>query len=688
MAKTMSALHRIEAKVLASTRKAVALRQKRIAKAMFEIAEMMSAFASVLPDNKVIGFFGPECGLPRSDVRTYLKLAKLSHEDRGSIRKNVASFSTLKALVQVKPEARDEAMQRMAKGTRLGPVDITRIQRDQRLASIGADVLKTKQEASFFTRQARKPVNNIRDFRSRFTEFALSLEEFYFAHLDKFDDMSDAERTAFDQQCAEFKRTAAEALTQFEAIFDVSNLPGIWEQDCYTGMRESNRLARAYHALCDIAKGLFEPWSQGEDGERPGGISAGFVDPYYLDALLWLCGQPTHLNANSSIRPVPSSGEAPSVMPSTRLRSIELCAGAGGQALGLHSAGFDAQVLFERDKDAVATLRQNDWLGEVVAADIKQVDFSRYKDVDLIAGGVPCPGHSNAGKRKGRDDERDLFMEAVGIVGTVRPKAFFFENVKGFNEKPNADYRAELHGMLTDLGYDSRVFAFTGADLGLPQLRPRIALIGFRDGRMRDFHMPPIFPEWASTVGSAIGDLVRANGWEHADAWIEKANRLAPTILGGSHKSNATGFTTNYSKETMEALQLDPTRIADQAPPKGHPADAPFALTHAMAARMQAFPDDWNFHGNLQAKKRQIGNALPPIMARAVGLAIYSALTGEKFDYEQALQMPIVRSETLTQWRDRVGLNGGSRRYHHSQAAELEIQEAGDMGADWDALRA
>src|SRR5690606_19307929 len=112
----------------------------------------------------------------------------------------------------------------------------------------------------------------------------------------------------------------------------------------------------------------------------------------------------------------------------------------------------------------------------VRAADVTNEDFRRYRGkVDLVTGGVPCQPHSRGGKQQGRQDKRDLFLEAVRIVEEVQPKAFFFENVSGFTDAPTAAYRAELHQRFAALGYENRVFAFSGSKLGLAQLRPRTA---------------------------------------------------------------------------------------------------------------------------------------------------------------------------------------------------------------------
>ncbi len=127
------------------------------------------------------------------------------------------------------------------------------------------------------------------------------------------------------------------------------------------------------------------------------------------------------------------------------MNCIEICAGAGGQALGLSDAGFEHVALVEYEKDYCTVLKQNrpDW--NVVCADVKDFSGVPYKNqIDLLAGGVPCPPFSVAGKQLGKLDERDLFPEALRLVSEINPKAVMFENVRGFLDSKFDDYRNKI----------------------------------------------------------------------------------------------------------------------------------------------------------------------------------------------------------------------------------------------------
>ena len=255
----------------------------------------------------------------------------------------------------------------------------------------------------------------------------------------------------------------------------------------------------------------------------------------------------------------------------------------------------------------------------------------------------------------------------------MRPRAFYFENVEGFKENKHTDYRAELHDRYQRLGYESRLFTIKGADFGLPQMRERIAFVGFRDGSLRRFQLPEAIALMRSSMGEALVDLVAANGWPHAQAWAKRVDRPIYTLAGGSKKSGATSFF-SHGDERFEPYQIIPNKFAQSAPDRNHPKDAPFALTFEMAARLQGFPDNWAFTGATQHRKRQIANALPPVMARVVGLALYAALTGVTIDYETELAQPMKRSPSNEAWKKTRTLNTPSKRYHPSQAY-LEIRD-------------
>lgn len=306
------------------------------------------------------------------------------------------------------------------------------------------------------------------------------------------------------------------------------------------------------------------------------------------------------------------------------LNSIEICAGAGGQALGLEQAGFEHVSLVELDAAACQTLRINRNHWHVTEGDLRHYSAERWKGVDLLAGGVPCPPFSKAGKQLGSEDERDLFPEAIRLVSECKPQAVMLENVRGLLDSVFDDYRERITSDLKKLGYAAEWRLLNASNFGVPQLRPRVIFVALKKSAADYFKWPSALLEPPPTVGKALFDLMAANGWQGAKQWCERACDIAPTLVGGSKKHGGPDLGPTRAKKAWASIGIDGMGIANDAPEKdfiGMPR-----LTVRMAARIQGFPDHWQFSGKKTAAYRQIGNAFPPPVARAVGLQIRMAL--------------------------------------------------------------
>lgn len=306
-------------------------------------------------------------------------------------------------------------------------------------------------------------------------------------------------------------------------------------------------------------------------------------------------------------------------------RVLELCAGAGGQALGLEQAGFEHAGAIELDGDACLTLLRNRPHWNVLEADLNVFDAHRFRGVDLVAAGVPCPPFSMAGKQLGANDERDLFPAALRVVAETRPRAVLFENVRGLSTSRFETYRAELFAALEGLGYVPQARVLNASDFGVPQLRPRFLVVALRPEDVHSFIWPQPLG-CPPTVGEALSDLMSEGGWAGANAWRSRANQIAPTLVGGSKKHGGPDLGPTRAKEKWHALGVDGHGLAAAAPTAAADPDFLPRLTVRMAARIQGFPDDWLFYGAKTSAYRQIGNAFPPPVAHAVGLALRQAL--------------------------------------------------------------
>jgi DNA (cytosine-5)-methyltransferase 1 len=324
---------------------------------------------------------------------------------------------------------------------------------------------------------------------------------------------------------------------------------------------------------------------------------------------------------------------------SRKLTVLEICAGAGGQAIGLERSGFTHVASIELNPDACTTLRTNRPLWNVIEANVFDVDGKEFAGVELLAGGVPCPPFSTAGKQLGSDDERDLFPQALRLARESRPAAVLLENVRGFASSKFEGYRRNLASDLTELGYEVGWRILRASAFGVPQLRPRFVLVALLPTIAQRFAWPAI-ERTPPTVGQALKPLMSARGWSGAAAWAEKANRIAPTIVGGSHKHGGADLGPTRAKREWETLGVDAKGIVDFAPGIHDSNDHIPRLTINMVARLQGFPDEWTITGAKTSAYRQVGNAFPPPVAEQVGIAIYRALVGSTALPSSQLRLP------------------------------------------------
>jgi DNA (cytosine-5)-methyltransferase 1 len=384
----------------------------------------------------------------------------------------------------------------------------------------------------------------------------------------------------------------------------------------------------------------------------------------------------------------------------TDLSVVEICAGAGGQSLGLHLAGFRHELAVELDESAARTLKANlrrlhpdqDVEKTVKVGDVADEETWKPEEfrgeVDLLAGGVPCPPFSVAGKQLGSADERDLFAWAVEAAGRMEPKAVLLENVRGLNDARFAGYRQAVIDRFAALGYTAFWDLLEAKDFGVAQLRPRMVLVALRPEYVQYFGWPKkqaVTP----TVADVIGDLIAARGWrdEYIEKWQKAASRIAPTIVGGSKKHGGADLGPTRAKRAWLELWTDAHGLANEAPgPDWKVEDHPRGpkLTVEMVARIQGWygPDyeDWEFTGLKTSRYRQVGNAFPPPVARAVGESIAQAL--RKSQAPDEIPAPLkVHDEVYRLLRDHDGPLTAERiqRLLGSSMSVLEVEARIDV---------
>lgn len=319
--------------------------------------------------------------------------------------------------------------------------------------------------------------------------------------------------------------------------------------------------------------------------------------------------------------------------------AIDLFAGAGGLSLGLEAAGIEALFAVEIMPEAVATYRATFPNSEVHTQDIRNVDFRHWRDVEVVAGGPPCQPFSIGGLRRGRDDGRDFLPEFVRAVLEVRPRAFIMENVPGLISF--GPYLRSVLAPLFDLYAISEPQVLNAADYGVPQSRKRLIVVGSREGT--PFRLPPGSPGLRVPAGMV---LTREPRGEPNPSKIVYAKRpdLRPNPYQG-HLFNGGGRAVELDKPSPTILAAaggNKTHFLDlddlipayhrhlKAGGKPRSGELPGArrLTVLESAALQSFPEHVRFAGSRSAQYTQVGNAVPPRFAQAIGEQLVDQVLG------------------------------------------------------------
>lgn len=297
---------------------------------------------------------------------------------------------------------------------------------------------------------------------------------------------------------------------------------------------------------------------------------------------------------------------------------LDLFAGCGGLALGFEAHGFKT-IGFEMDKDCCETYQKN--LGRECVQSFLTVD-SDFPSADVIIGGPPCQPFSLRGKQRGLADERNGFPAFIAAVKKVQPKLWLFENVKGLLFK-NKDYLNEVIETLKDLGYIVELNLVNAVDYGVPQNRERIIVIGYRNG---EFSFPGKLPS-RITAGEALGKMAFSTPKESKyltpsmDTYVAKYEAASKCKVPRDlhlHRPARTLTCRNLSGATSDMHRV---RL-----PNGKRR----RLLPREAARLQSFPDWFEFHGNENSVYNQIGNAVPPMLSYQLAGAIRKYLESAK----------------------------------------------------------
>ena len=340
--------------------------------------------------------------------------------------------------------------------------------------------------------------------------------------------------------------------------------------------------------------------------------------------------------------------EEMNIRPVQPFTSIELFAGAGGLAIGLEKAGLNAVLLNEWDKQACNTLRINRPVWNVLEGDVSHIDFMPFKGVDFLSGGFPCQAFSYAGKQLGFEDARGtLFFEFARAIKETQPRVFLGENVRGLLEHDHGNTMRVIKAVIAELGYTLIEPKILKAMFyQVPQKRERLMLVGIRNDLLRyaRFLWPSPYNR-IMTVRDAFmaGELYPTNVPDSVGQTYpkRKAEIMAMIPQGGNWRDLPDALQREYMQgcyhlgggKTGIARRLSyhlPSLTLTCSPAQKqtercHPTENR-PLTIREYARIQTFPDEWQFCGSLSAQYKQIGNAVPVNLGYAIGRSIVRLL--------------------------------------------------------------
>lgn len=392
-------------------------------------------------------------------------------------------------------------------------------------------------------------------------------------------------------------------------------------------------------------------------------------------------------------------------MASRTLTYVDLFAGAGGLSVGLERAGFELDHAVEIDADARSTFAVNrdgvdpsDLTGDIRDVEKRNVhDVVGENSIDLVAGGPPCQGFSEVVSPDGSDDRNHLFTYFINWVDELDPEAALFENVRGMQKTAGGKFLSAVTESFNQMGYEVTHRVVTASEFGVPQHRHRLIVLASKNGReQHPFDGFEVNPIEEPGVIDAIGDLPELGPGEESTAYATDPQTVIQDDLRGDCETVSSHIAANHTDDLVEKISHIPdggdrTHIPEELQPSSgyhnsysrlksdEPAVAitsnmskpssarcvhPFedrGLTPREGARLQTFPDSYQFDGGLQSIRKQIGNAVPPYLGEALGYYLKQAVydTGLTSRDQKRVQKIRAGSLPLAEFADRRSEIGG-----------------------------
>jgi site-specific DNA-cytosine methylase len=622
---------------------------KEIVDLNLKAAGVISDLAGLATPSQIESLLASTAGPALEDVRVLSYLSSLPDDVKKSLPNNSLSLEAVKLLAAESPHVQDRALEYLRQNKHLEVADVKQVAKRHWRDSMEVKERAEHDRSEFLQGLMTDRLSSIEHLVDQLQE---ALDEFASrCALDPYEDGNDVPFELSTQYNESFNAIAALARRILTAV---TGAIGNGDFIGATG-GEAAKLGSAIKALQRLAAGAFS---------HNGGFGFQTAPPSYFasdlhNAIGYL--------ATTEARTIPRAPRKP-------LEVLELFAGAGGSAIGLMSAGFEHVALIEKSGDRAKTLKQNWPTWNVIHSDISEMSepaLKHYEGIDLLVAGLPCaPGNASV-------DKPDLFDEIFRVLDIVSPRSFMLQYDKG--QRQTAD-ELEFAGVIGRLKkeYDYRIFPFAldPKNFGLPHSREHEFIVGIHNDIHGVFQNPSALDPIMRTVLNVLGPLVLRqrkpirdvppthpqrvfNHW--ADDW--------KTAREGSEKSMLpTLLREEKSKEGRQAwldAGFNPAKVAERLPTVGDPEIGdgkfiPFITTEVLAVA-QGFPEEWKFLAEKHGILGMIADALPPVMAKVVGLAIRSILHGEPVNLRTALKEPVINSSRIGRGKFELKLNDSRR---------------------------
>ncbi|MGO7981444.1 DNA cytosine methyltransferase [Rhizobium johnstonii] len=618
-----------------------------ISKLYLEAAKILSGVTGEASSAEVESLLVSNAGLALEDVRLIKYLSSLPDDVKECLNEASLSIEAAKLLSAAHPDVQNHALGYLRHNKRLDIADV-----QQLIGRHWQDSLEEKQRAEhdrskFLERLLAARLSSIETEVEELQTAVLDLADLMNSGADDWQDGEVPEHSLdYNVSFASISALACRILAAVNGIIDKDDLDAL-ELD------EATKLRSALTALQRLADGEFA---------HNGGFGFSVSPPKYLSNELHdAIGYLATADARSIAR-----------VPRKRPKVLELLAGAGGSAIGLMGAGFEHVALIEKSRDRADTLKKNWPSWNVIQADIGEGTrnrLSRYRGVDLLAAGLPCaPGD-------GSEDNPDLFPMMFDALEIIRPRSFMFQYDQGLRQTAEEqDLAGAIVSLERDGEYRVRSFGLDPLNFGLPHSREHGFLVGIRDDVLGVFPDPEALKPvhrgilkviWPLVSRDRVAKLnnspeqIKFNHW--VDDWErergEPGKNHFPTVLKKLASTKAwldAGFNTTEVSERLPYVG-DP-RIEDGT-------FVPFITTEVLAVA-QGFPSEWKFLADTHGVLGMIADALPPVMAKVVGLAIRSVLEGQLLDLGKALTEQVIDPARIGLGKKQLpNLNGAGRRW-------------------------